>query len=110
MVERLPYLALLILSIALIAYGFYHRRRRGKPCDRTFASKLAWASVGVATAIVGSIFPALWVFVSFTVNGGRIKDNMPPGYSAQLILAALLVGGAFTIISTGYSYGEHLDS
>ena len=110
MVERLPYLALVILSITFIAYGFHERLRRGKPRDRAFASKLTWVSVGLATAIVGSIFPAVWVVVSFAANGGRIEDNLPPGYSPQVILVALLVSGGFTAISAAYGYIEHLDA
>lgn len=106
MAERLPYLALLFLTVTLIGYGYRHRLRQGLPCDRAFASKLVWASVGVATAIVASI----WLFFSFTFYGGRIEDNMPPGYSPQFILGALLVGCAFTAISTAYGYVEHLDS
>jgi len=109
-VERLPYLALLVIPAVLVAHGFRKRRRLGKPTDRAFASKLVWTSVGAATAVVASIFPPVWVFVSFTLHGGRIEDNMPPGYSPQFILGALLVGGAFTAISTAYGYGEHLDS
>ena len=110
MVERLPYLALVLAILTLIWCGFNARRRRGKPCDRAFASKFAWTSVGLATALVGSIFPATWMFVSFTIYGGRIEENMPPGYSPQFILGVLLVGCAFTAISAAYGYGEHLDS
>lgn len=110
MVERLPYLVLLLLAVAFITYGFRERLRRGKPRDRTFASKLTWVSVSLATALVGSIFPAIWVFVSFVMYGGRIEDNLPPGYSPQIILISLLVSGAFTAISAAYGYLEHLDA
>lgn len=50
------------------------------------------------------------MFISFTIYGGRIEENMPPGYSPQFILGVLLVGCAFTAISAAYGYGEHLDS
>ncbi len=110
MVERLPYLALLLITVAFMTYGFLARRKRSKPRDRTFASKLMWVSVGLATALVGSSFPAIWAFVSFVVHGGRIEDNLPPGYSPQVILAALLISAAFTAISAAYGYIEHLDA
>jgi uncharacterized membrane protein YfcA len=108
--ERFPYLALVVVTVALIAYGFRERRRRGKPADRAFASKLAWTSVGLASALVGVILPATWTFVSFVVYGGRLEENVPPGYSLHFVFGASLLGCAFTAVSAAYGYGEHLDS
>jgi hypothetical protein len=108
--ERLPYLAILVLFAILTGWGVHHRRLREQVCDRAFTSKLAWTSASLATALVGSIFPAVWVLISFTWHGGSIESNMPPGYSPAFILGSLTVGGAFIAISTLYGYIEHLNS
>ena len=42
--------------------------------------------------------------------GGRIEDNLPPGYSPQIILISLLVSSAFTATSAAYGYIEHLNA
>jgi len=66
--------------------------------------------MSLSTAIVGVIFPALWLFVSFTVYGGTVESNLPPGYSLQVVLGSLLAGAAFTGVSAVYGYLEHVDS
>lgn len=110
MAERLPYLAILAVCLALFTFGVRRRWSQRKNCDRAFASKLAWTSASVATATMGSIFPALWVIGSFAWNGGTIDANLPPGYSSGFILGSLIVGGTFTAINTAYGYIEHLNS
>jgi hypothetical protein len=93
-----------------MAAGLYGRHRRRQPLDRAFTSKLMWVTVGLATALTGSVLPALWLFISFSINGGPIETNIPPGYSPQFILGVLLVGAAFTAISAIYGFLEHLRS
>lgn len=110
MAERLPYLAIVALFIGLTLWGIRHRVRRELVCDRAFTYKLPWQSASLSTAIIGAIFPSLWVFVSYTIHGGSIESNMPPGYSTSFILGSLNVGGAFIAISTVFGYKEHLNS
>ena len=38
--------------------------------DRAFASKLMWVAVGLATALTGSVLPALWLFSKIIGNHG----------------------------------------
>ena len=110
MAERLPYLAIVVLFVILTGWGIRRRARRGQTCDRAFVSKLAWQAASLSTAIIGAIFPSLWVFVSYTIHGGSIDANIPPGYSPAFILGSLNVGGAFIAISTYFGYTEHLNS
>jgi hypothetical protein len=109
-VERLPYLALVLLCVALMAHGLRRRRASGRASDRAFVPKLAWASIGLSSALVRVIFPASWLFVSFTVYGGTVESNLAPGYSLQVILGSLLAGAVFTGVSAVYGYLEHVDS
>lgn len=109
MAERLPYFAVLVLFAIFTSYGIYRRRSHDQACGRAFTSKLAWTSASLATAMVGSIFPACWAFASYTWHGGTIDANLPPGYSTGFILGSPMVGCAFTAISTVYGYTEHLD-
>ncbi len=67
-----------------------------------------WVSFGLASATSGTVVPAVWLFVSFSLYDGTVENNMPPGYSVQFILSVLLVGAAFTAISALYGYLEHL--
>jgi hypothetical protein len=108
--ERLPYLAIVILFAILTGWGIRRRHSRGQVYDRAYVSKLAWTAASLSTAIIGAIFPSVWVFVSYTIHGGSIESNIPPGYSPAFILGSLNVGGAFIAISTVYGYTEHLNS
>ena len=105
-----PYLLLLFIWLLLIGGGLYRRRRCGLAADRAFASKLAWVSFGLASAVAGVIIPSLWLFVSLSVHGGTVEANVPPGYSVQFILGVLLIGAAFVAVSAVYGYLEHLSS
>lgn len=110
MIERLPFLLPVVLTLALLCFGLLWRRSNGQSPDRAFASKLAWTSIGLSAALVGVIFPAFWLFLSYTIYGGSIDSNVPPGYSSQFVLAGLLTGAVFTAISATYSFLEHLVS
>jgi hypothetical protein len=99
-----------VLFIVLTGWGIYRRMRRGQVCGRASTDKLAWQAASLSTAIVGAIFPSLWLFVSYIIHVGSIDANMPPGYSASFILGSLNVGGAFIAISTAFDCVEHLSS
>ena len=110
MIERLPYLAVALLSLIFFGVGMWYRASRQRVGDRPFALKLAWTSFGLASSLAGAIFPSAWLFVSFIIYGGTFESNLPVGYSPPFMLAAILAGMWFTGLSTVYGYIEHLRS
>jgi hypothetical protein len=104
----LPYVLLFITWLVLMVAGFALRRRRGGATDRAFGSKLLWVSTGLAAALTATVLPAAWLFLSFSLYGGTIESNVPPGYAPHFMLTILLVGAGFTAMSAIYGYIEHL--
>ena len=102
------YLAGLGLSIILIAIGIRQRRWRGLPVDSGYASKLVWVPLGLGGALGSLAFPATWLVVSFSIHGGRIEDNLPPGTDPKVLLGLFVVGTFFSILHTLFGYRDHV--
>jgi hypothetical protein len=108
--ERLPFLGLACLFLILFLHGLWHCGASPNPCDRAFALKLLSTSLSLSAAVVGAILPACWLLISLAIHGGTLESNLPPGYSMQLVLVALLVGSGFIVVTAFYSHVEHLKS
>ena len=106
----MPYLGTLILGLALMAFGLVRRRRRKQVIDQAYVQKLALVSLGAGSAIVGGALPVLWLLVSYSLRGGTVEDNLPPGFDVKAILTVVVVGGVVATISAIYGYLDHLDS
>ncbi|HVE73721.1 MAG TPA: hypothetical protein VNA30_01320 [Mycobacteriales bacterium] len=58
---------------------------------------------------IGAIaFPAFWLLVSFSVRGGTIEANLPPGTDIHFLLVLLLVGTLMTMVYTAFGYRDHV--
>lgn len=102
-------LATVVLIAILTLAGIHRRQRLGKPCDRAYVTRLVLNSAGLSAAVSGLIFPTLWLIISTMIRGGPIEQNLPPGFSADFLMAALVIGGAMTLVDTFFNYKEHVD-
>lgn len=102
------YLAALGLGILLVALGIRQRKREGLPIDSAYTSKLVWVSLGLGMAIGSMIFPSLWLFVSWSLRGGRVEDNLPPGIDGRFLLVILVIGASMTLVYTFFGYRDHV--
>lgn len=106
----MQYLALMLLGALLTALGLYVRRRRDRPIDLIYLVRLVSTSFGVSAMSALVAFPSFWLFVSFSLNRGRLEDNLPPGFDAASILVALLLGTVFGLILAFAGYLDRLSS
>lgn len=102
------YLAALGLGILLVGLGVRQRKRDGLPIDSAYTSKLVWVSLGLGMAIGSMIIPSLWLFISWSLRGGSVEDNLPPGVDGRFLLVILVVGASMTLVYTFFGYRDHV--
>jgi hypothetical protein len=103
-----PILAGLILTLIFLSLGVYRRWRARDELDSAYLSKLAWVSVGLGSGTGAVALPALWVLVSYSIYGGSIESNLPPGASTGVLLGLLVVGALFTVVYAFVGYRDHV--
>lgn len=92
----------------LLGLGVKRRWRDDLELDADYLSKLAWRSVGLGMATGALVLPALWVLISYSLNGGSIESNLPPGTAPSFLLTLLLVGALMTLVYTFVGYRDHV--
>lgn len=102
------YLAGVGLSIALVILGIERRRRSGLPVDSDYTAKLVWVALGLGMSLGSLVLPAAWLFVSLSIRGGTVEDNLLPGTDTRFLLAVLVVGTAMTLVYTLFGYRDHV--
>jgi hypothetical protein len=96
------------LTAVLSALGVHRRWREVFEVDADYLSKLAWRSVGLGMATGSLVLPALWMLVSYSIFGGSIESNLPPGTTPGFLLTLLLVGALMTLVYTFVGYRDHV--
>ena len=104
----MAYLAGLGLSVLLVGFGLYRRRRGKLPIDSAYTAKLIWVSLGLGVSLGSLIFPAVWLAVSFSIRGGSVEDNLPPGTDARALLVIVTTGAAMTLVYTFFGYRDQV--
>lgn len=107
-VRAMLYLGALGLGVLLMLLGLFCRYRSGLEIDSAYTSKLVWVSLGLGMALGTLVFPALWLFVSLSLHGGRIEDTLPPGTNVRFLPVILLVGTSMTVVYTCFGYRDHV--
>ena len=99
-----------LASLALYGWGWWARRRRGRPIDHAFASILVFMSVAVGSAMV-ALFVAVWVIASAALHPGTpVEANMPPGFNGKFLFAIVIFGAPLSLIWAAAEYRRHLDT
>jgi hypothetical protein len=101
-------LAGLALSIVLIGLGIHRRWRKKVPVDSAYTSKLVWVSLGLGTSLGTLVPPAIWLLISYSIYGGRLEDNLPPGTDPKVLVGLLVVGTFMTMVYTVFGYRDHV--
>ncbi|MCC7371263.1 MAG: hypothetical protein IT306_22795 [Chloroflexi bacterium] len=58
--------------------------------------------VGTVTA------PALWVLIPYSLFGGAIESNLPPGATPGFLLGLLVIGALMTLVYVFIGYRDHV--
>jgi len=102
--------AIQAVSLGLIGYGLWKRRRLGLSCDLTFTGALVPVCFGIGTALIGGAFPVLYLLILNAVRGGPIESNLPPGLTPDSFLGLLMAPIVLSLVYAFYGYTKHLKS